>query len=104
MQRLEDTATLIRETLPQNFPNKGNHMIEPRNIPFICACFEGNELAYIVESVQSGHISGDGSFTKKCHRSFEERLGVKKTLLTTSCTDALEMCAILCVAICLQGQ
>ena len=71
-------------------------MTEIKSIPFNRACFEGKELAYIAESVRSGHISGDGPFTKKCQRFLEERLGVAKALLTTSCTDALEMSAILC--------
>jgi dTDP-4-amino-4,6-dideoxygalactose transaminase len=55
----------------------------------------GRETEYIEQSVRSGKISGDGDFTKKCHAFFEERYGFKKALLTTSCTDALEMAAIL---------
>jgi dTDP-4-amino-4,6-dideoxygalactose transaminase len=55
----------------------------------------GKEIVYISEAVQSMKISGDGLFTKKCHRFFEEKYGFKKALLTTSCTDALEMAAIL---------
>lgn len=47
------------------------------------------------QAVYSGKISGNGIFTQKCQKHFEERYGIKKTLLTTSCTDALEMCAIL---------
>ena len=52
-------------------------------------------MCYIEESVKSGQISGDGMFTKKCHQFFEHKYGFKKVLLTTSCTDALEMAAIL---------
>lgn len=55
----------------------------------------GKELGYIQEAVASGKISGDGMFTRKCHSFFEERYGFQKCLLTTSCTDALEMAAIL---------
>lgn len=55
----------------------------------------GKETDYIREAVNSGKISGDGLFTKKCHSFFEEKYGFKKCLLTTSCTDALEMAAIL---------
>ena len=55
----------------------------------------GKETEYIHEAVLSGKISGDGIFTKKCHQFFEDRFGFKKCLLTTSCTDALEMAAIL---------
>ena len=63
----------------------------PFNKPFLA----GKELTYIREAVDSGKISGDGMFTKKCHHFFEEKCGFKKSLLTTSCTDALEMCALL---------
>ena len=55
----------------------------------------GKEVPYIYQAVQSGHISGNGDFTKKCHRFFEDRFNFKKCLLTTSCTDALEMSTIL---------
>ncbi len=64
-------------------------------IPFNRACFEGKELVYIAEAIGRGHISGDGHFSKKCHAFFEEELGNAKALLTTSCTHALEMAAIL---------
>jgi len=55
----------------------------------------GNEEKYVLESMKSSKISGDGEFTKKCHKWFEEKLECKKVLLTTSCTHALEMAAIL---------
>ena len=55
----------------------------------------GNEFEYMRQAVENGHISGDGPFTKKCHAFLENQLGVKKALLTTSCTHALEMAAIL---------
>jgi dTDP-4-amino-4,6-dideoxygalactose transaminase len=64
-------------------------------IPFNKPCFIGKELDYISQAVKSGKISGDGIFTKKCHDFFESKYGFKKVLLTTSCTDALEMAAIL---------
>lgn len=57
--------------------------------------FTGQETDYIKEAVSSAHISGDGIFTRKCHEFFENKYGFKKVLLTTSCTDALEMAAIL---------
>jgi dTDP-4-amino-4,6-dideoxygalactose transaminase len=57
--------------------------------------FTGNETKYIEEAVRSMKISGDGIFTKKCHSFFEEKYGFHHCLLTTSCTDALEMAAIL---------
>jgi dTDP-4-amino-4,6-dideoxygalactose transaminase len=64
-------------------------------IPFNKPFLTGKETEYIRQAVESGKISGDGFFTKKCHRFFEESYGFKKALLTTSCTDALEMAAIL---------
>src|SRR6056297_1616853 len=64
-------------------------------IPFNKPYLTGNETAYIKEAVSSGKISGNGTFTKKCQAFFRERYGFKKALLTTSCTDALEMCALL---------
>lgn len=63
----------------------------PFNKPFLV----GKETQYIEESVFSGKISGNGIFTKKCQAFFEKKYHFKKTLLTTSCTDALEMAAIL---------
>ena len=55
----------------------------------------GKEFEYMKQAVENGHISGDGPFTKKCHAFLERELGVQKALLTTSCTHALEMSAIL---------
>ncbi len=55
----------------------------------------GNETEYIRQAVRDGKISGNGEYTKRCQRFFEERYGFGKCLLTTSCTDALEMAAIL---------
>ncbi len=64
-------------------------------IPFNKPTLTGNEQKYILESLNSEHISGDGQFTKKCHQWFEKKLSCPKALLTTSCTHALEMSAIL---------
>jgi len=64
----------------------------PFNKPFIA----GKELYYIAQAVTFGNISGDGHFTKACCQVLEERFGIHKTLLTPSCTAALEMAAILC--------
>jgi dTDP-4-amino-4,6-dideoxygalactose transaminase len=55
----------------------------------------GNEFEYMRQAIDNAHISGDGVFTKKCHTLLEQELGVAKALLTTSCTHALEMSAIL---------
>lgn len=69
-----------------------NTIVIPFNKPYL----SGKELQYIGEAVQSGKISGNGAFTKKCQHFFEEKYGFRQCLLTTSCTDALEMAAILC--------
>jgi len=58
-------------------------------------CLTGNEEKYILQSIKSHKISGDGEFTKRCTKWFEDKLKCKKALLTTSCTHALEMTAIL---------
>src|SRR5512146_161495 len=55
----------------------------------------GNELAYIQEAIEKRHISGDGSFTKRCQEYLQEALGVPRVLLATNCTHALEMAALL---------
>ncbi|MDC2612099.1 MULTISPECIES: dTDP-4-amino-4,6-dideoxygalactose transaminase [Bacteroides] len=64
-------------------------------IPFNKPYLTGRELEYIQEAVIKGKLSGNGYFTKKCQAFIDERYGFRKTLLTTSCTDALEMAAIL---------
>lgn len=62
------------------------------NKPFLT----GKEAHYMYQAVMTGKISGNGVFTKKCQAFMEEKYGFKKCLLTTSGTDALEMCAMLC--------
>ncbi len=69
--------------------------IQQKYIPFNKPAFVGNERKYIEEAIRKGHRSGDGFFTRKCHNFFEKIFSVKKALLTTSCTHALEMTAIL---------
>jgi len=64
-------------------------------IPFNKAGLTGDEFRYIGQAVQQGHISGDGAFSRKCQELLEQELGVPKILLTTSCTHALEMAALL---------
>ena len=63
----------------------------PFNRPFLC----GGELENVRQAFELGHSAGDGSFTHQCHQWLETRLGVPKALLTTSCTHALEMSALL---------
>ncbi|MBO7711299.1 MAG: dTDP-4-amino-4,6-dideoxygalactose transaminase [Lachnospiraceae bacterium] len=66
-------------------------MIDFNRPPYV-----GTELDYIRQSIESGKLCGDGAFTKKCSAWFQEKLGVRHTLLTTSCTHALEMASYLC--------
>ena len=65
------------------------------HIPFNRVDVQGNELEYIKEAIASSHISGDGTFTRKCNSLLEKELDINKSLLTTSCTHALEISAIL---------
>lgn len=65
-------------------------------IPFNKPYLTGKEMHYMYQAVYSGKISGNGLFTGKCQEFFEYRYGFRKCLLTTSCTDALEMAAVLC--------
>ena len=65
-------------------------------IPFNKPFLTGKEAHYMYQAVYTGKLSGNGVFTKKCQAFFEERYGFKKALMATSCTDALEMAAILC--------
>lgn len=65
------------------------------SIPFNRPSFAGKELDYIAQAIASGHTSGDGPFTRKCSAILEEMLGRPRVLLTTSCTHALELAALL---------
>jgi dTDP-4-amino-4,6-dideoxygalactose transaminase len=65
-------------------------------IPFNKPYLTGKEAHYMYEAVFTGKLSGNGMFTQRCQAYFEQRYGFRKCLLTTSCTDALEMAAILC--------
>ena len=64
-------------------------------IPFNKLFHTDNELTYIGKALQNGKIAGDGPYTQLREEFFEEKFGFKKALLTSSCTDALEMCALL---------
>jgi len=68
----------------------------PGYVPFNLPSMVGRELDYIVEAVRSGHLAGDGVFTRRCQEWLEERCGAHKVFLTHSCTAALEMSALLC--------
>ncbi|MGZ3753453.1 MAG: DegT/DnrJ/EryC1/StrS family aminotransferase, partial [Mucilaginibacter sp.] len=64
-------------------------------IPFNKPHFTGNEIKYISDAMSRGKTAGDGYYSKACERFFCEKYGFAKTFLTTSCTDALELAAIL---------
>lgn len=64
-------------------------------IPFNRPCLVGKELEYIADAIRIGHVSGDGAYTRKCQLLLEQILGVPRVFLTTSCTHALEMAALL---------
>lgn len=68
----------------------------PIQIPFNKPCIVGSELIYVGQAVAGGHASGDGPFTRRAQKLMEERFGVGRVLLTTSCTAALELAALLC--------
>src|SRR3954452_6216414 len=64
-------------------------------IPFNRSSLVGREQQYIADAMRIGQVAGDQTFTRKCHELLERELGVKRALLTTSCTHALEMAALL---------
>ncbi len=70
-------------------------MAKKSAIPFCRPHLAGNEFGAITEAIETCELSGDGAITKRCHKLLEEALGVPKVLLTTSCTHALEMAALL---------
>jgi dTDP-4-amino-4,6-dideoxygalactose transaminase len=70
-------------------------MTSNERIPFNKPCLSGDEQRYMLQAVANGHISGDGAFTRKCHALLKEAIGCAGVLLTTSCTHALEMSALL---------
>ena len=72
--------------------NASTHITIPFNKPHLV----GKEAHYMYQAVYNGKLSGNGEYTKKCQQFFQDRYGFKKCLLTTSGTDALEMCAMLC--------
>jgi dTDP-4-amino-4,6-dideoxygalactose transaminase len=64
-------------------------------IPFNRPAIAGREIEYLSDAVARGHVSGDGYYTRECHAAFERILPGSKALLTTSCTHALELTALL---------
>jgi dTDP-4-amino-4,6-dideoxygalactose transaminase len=70
-------------------------MIGDFKIPFNRPCLTGREIEYIIDAIARGHASGDGPYTKRCEALLEQVLSLPRALLTTSCTHALEMAALL---------
>jgi dTDP-4-amino-4,6-dideoxygalactose transaminase len=64
-------------------------------IPFNRVSVVGSELGYVRQALEQGHISGDGPFSQRCEALLEQELGAPRVLLTTSCTHALELAALL---------
>ena len=64
-------------------------------LPFNKSSLQGRELEFIFQTISNGQIAGDQTFSKMCHGLLEEVVGVRRALVTTSCTHALEMAAIL---------
>jgi dTDP-4-amino-4,6-dideoxygalactose transaminase len=87
------------QDVAQSFAVLQSHMAAPLQvrepIPFNHFCKVGTEFAYIEEAITAMHISGDGRFTERCHQILEAEVQTRKALLTTSCTHALEMAALL---------
>jgi dTDP-4-amino-4,6-dideoxygalactose transaminase len=73
----------------------GERRVDSLGIPFNRPFFAGRELEFIQQAISNWHLSGDGTFTRECHALLENELGVPRVLLTTSCTHALEMAALL---------
>lgn len=82
----------MNDTTSSTPPQPSPKIRIPLNKPFIA----GNELAYIQEAVERGHLSGDGHFSRLCHELLEASTGAARVLLTPSCTASLEMAAMLC--------
>src|SRR5215470_3573989 len=72
-----------------------NAPMTPYRIPFNKPGLTGHELLYVAEAIARGHSAGDGGFTRSCHKILEGKLQVPRVLLTTSCTHALELSALL---------
>src|SRR6266478_4209933 len=70
-------------------------MTQDYSIPFNQSSLLGRELEHIFRTMTVGQIAGDQTYSKRCHLLLEEALGIKKALVTTSCTHALEMCGLL---------
>ncbi len=105
MSNAAESAPVSSTLSPSTFAGSGHNVAgsghnvlagSGHNVPFNRPFLTGKETQYIEQAVAIGKISGNGEFTQRCHAFFESRYGIKKALLTSSCTDALEMAALLC--------
>jgi len=92
---LDDKADSRSEPVTVVVPKPKNGEAAQYRIPFNRPGLVGHELTYIADAILKGHSAGDGTYTKRCHRFLEKELGAAKVLLTTSCTHALELAALL---------
>ncbi|PWU11018.1 MAG: dTDP-4-amino-4,6-dideoxygalactose transaminase [Verrucomicrobia bacterium] len=90
-------SDVLSHIIPRLSRSDQDQKIESANfsVPFNRSSLEGRELEYIFQAITSGQISGGQTFSKRCELLLEQVLGVKRALITTSCTHALEMCALL---------
>src|SRR4051812_14647193 len=86
------TAT---RTLPHWVDRQARVTRPEYQIPFNKPCLTGSEMLYVANAIILGHSAGDGSYSRSCHDFLERELGVSRALLTTSCTHALELAALL---------
>lgn len=99
-----DPNFLISNSLPvvedaserANQALRRNRLSSSPNIPFNRPYLTGKERAYVEEALNSRHIAGDGPFSRRCQKLMQDRFGVASAQLTTSCTSALEVAALLC--------
>src|SRR5579883_3464050 len=75
--------------------NKGKRRMTSYRIPFNKPGLTGCELTYMADAIRRGHVAGNGTYTRRCHDLLEREMGCRCALLTSSCTHALEMCALL---------
>ena len=86
-QSLQSVSLLVSDRMAWQQNLWGSRFNKPKLV--------GPELQYIQDAIRQGHLSGDGPYTKKCETLLERQLGVARVVLTTSCTHALEMAALL---------
>lgn len=103
MNKDESSAVRLKKRTAKPLLGKKESTMEEKKLPFTgrekirfnVPPFAGREYEYVRQAVENQKICGDGEFTKKASRWFEEKTGTAKCLMTTSCTHATELAAIL---------